>query len=346
MAKYKQRRRKPRASVTLRFKKQERIHLPQCSSILPSKLPVSTLNQSRPFPSWALTLSNITKAVRPLVTTLLRWYCWCQSSVIQFLQFFRVIKNTAFQSHVPLEELNALRERLEKLETEFAALQSTIQKGTVVALEKTSCQTAKDDQCQHSSQVPLRPVESSSLHSEALMPPAPHLLPPPPPPPLPPPPVPRCLSKTEGTKKQDALSKTDVPRQITLKDLLSVKLKKTQSCLKIEKGSPLQKRRALITISDLQSINLKSKVAAPPNGSANGSSTPGRSCLDFRKHLRRVSIQRSPGGTPLTHKENLETGTGLTPLMTQALRRKFQLAHPKSPSPSHLPRGSSFGEQS
>lgn len=34
---------------------------------------------------------------------------------------------------------------------------------------------------------------------------------------------------------QDASLKTDVPMQITLKDLLSVKLKKAQRCLEIEK---------------------------------------------------------------------------------------------------------------
>ncbi|KAL8199087.1 UNVERIFIED_CONTAM: hypothetical protein K2H54_033721 [Gekko kuhli] len=284
MAKCKQRRRKPRASVRFRFKKQESIPLPQCSSILPSKLPDSDLNQSRPFCSWSLTLPNIKKVVRPLVTTVLCWYCWCQNSVIQFPQFFRVIKNAVFQSPASLQELNALRERLEKLETEFAALQSMVQMGTVVPLEKTSCQTLEDGQCQRSTPAPL------------------HL---------------------------DASLKTDVPMQITLKDLLSVKLKKTRSCLKIEKGSPLQKRRALITISDLQSISLNSKAAMPPNCAANSPSTPSGSCIDLRKHLRRVSVKRSPGGTPLVHRENLETGTGLTPLMTQALRRKFQARHPK-----------------
>lgn len=35
------------------------------------------------------------------------------------------------------------------------------------------------------------------------------------------------------------------------------------------------------------------------------------------------NLFRSPGGTPL-NKENTECGTGLTPIMTQALRRKFQ----------------------
>ncbi|XP_029483380.1 proline-rich protein 11-like isoform X1 [Oncorhynchus nerka] len=42
---------------------------------------------------------------------------------------------------------------------------------------------------------------------------------------------------------------------------------------------------------------------------------------------------RSPGGTPLFDKENMETGTGLAPIMTQALRRKFQSALPRGLSP-------------
>ena len=39
------------------------------------------------------------------------------------------------------------------------------------------------------------------------------------------------------------------------------------------------------------------------------------------------NLFRSPGGTPLHSKENTECGSGLTPIMTQALRRKFQASH-------------------
>ncbi|XP_054857003.1 proline-rich protein 11 [Eublepharis macularius] len=340
MAKYKQRRRKLRASVTFGFKKPESILPPLCPSVLSPKPPVSPLNRSRPFCSWSLTLPDVTKVLRPLVTTVFCWYSWCRNSILWLSQFFQVIGNAVFRSHLYLEELNVLKERLQKLETEFSRLESVVQNRAVASLEKTSCPMSENVQHQLPAQERLGPVELSSSHSQALMPPAP-----PPPPPLPPPPVPRCLSKTDGVKKQEASLKTDMPVQITLKDLLNVKLKKTESYSKIEKKrSPLQKRRALITISDLQSISLKSKP--PPNCAANSSSTPSRNCFDFKRHLRKVSIKRSPGGTPLINKENLETGTGLTPIMTQALRRKFQLAHPQSPSPSHLPRGSSFEEPS
>ena len=34
---------------------------------------------------------------------------------------------------------------------------------------------------------------------------------------------------------------------------------------------------------------------------------------------------RSPGGTPMKSRRSTETGTGLTPLMTKALRNKFKV---------------------
>ncbi|PNJ65758.1 T0040138 isoform 1, partial [Pongo abelii] len=58
---------------------------------------------------------------------------------------------------------------------------------------------------------------------------------------------------------------------------------------------------------------------------------------DLRKLLRKVNVERSPGGTPLTNKENMETGTGLTPVMTQALRRKFQVQPGPPPCPVFYP---------
>uniref|UniRef100_A0A663MCJ3 Proline rich 11 n=1 Tax=Athene cunicularia TaxID=194338 RepID=A0A663MCJ3_ATHCN len=134
--------------------------------------------------------------------------------------------------------------------------------------------------------------------------------------------------------------KKDGPMQITLKDLLNVKLRKTNSNLK----SPVKTCRALITISDLQSVSLRPK-SKPSAHITTSLITPAKNQLDLRKHLKKVNIQRSPGGTPLNSKENIECGSGLTPIMTQALRRKFQMAHPKSPSPARLSAANSFDEQ-
>ncbi|KAJ7308842.1 hypothetical protein JRQ81_008113 [Phrynocephalus forsythii] len=132
---------------------------------------------------------------------------------------------------------------------------------------------------------------------------------------------------------------------ITPQDLLNVKLRKTQSAAeKNEKRSPPERRKALVTLSDLQSVSLKTQTAQPTARVTHHLITPSKTGLDLRKHLKKVAINRSPGGTPLTNKENVETGTGLTPIMTQALRRKFQLAHPKSPSPARLMAANSFEE--
>lgn len=44
----------------------------------------------------------------------------------------------------------------------------------------------------------------------------------------------------------------------------------------------------------------------------------------LRRNLRKVSQRRSPGGTPM-NKTIQETGVGLTPMMTRALRKKFEV---------------------
>ncbi|XP_007445281.2 proline-rich protein 11-like [Python bivittatus] len=122
-----------------------------------------------------------------------------------------------------------------------------------------------------------------------------------------------------------------MPLQITAQDLLNVKLKKTHSEPAMDKKrSPSQRRKALITLKDLQSIRLQSKAPQPLPRVTNLFNTPSKDGLDFRKHLKKVAIKRSPGGTPMNNKENIETGTGLTPIMTQALRRKFQARPPRN----------------
>ncbi|XP_007946113.1 proline-rich protein 11 [Orycteropus afer afer] len=140
--------------------------------------------------------------------------------------------------------------------------------------------------------------------------------------------------------------KRDGPMQITVKDLLTVKLKKTQSFDEKKKLVPSPKaRNPLVTVSDLQRVTLKPNSKVLSTRVTNVLITPGKSQIDLRKLLRKVDVERSPGGTPLTNKENMETGTGLTPVMTRALRRKFQLAHPRSPSQTLPLSTSSFDEQ-
>ncbi|KAF4012028.1 hypothetical protein G4228_004197 [Cervus hanglu yarkandensis] len=138
-----------------------------------------------------------------------------------------------------------------------------------------------------------------------------------------------CILEDEVCKLQEALKagplKKNGPMQITVKDLLTVKLKKTQSLDERRMLVPSPKvQNPLVTVSDLQRVTLKPKSKVLSTRVTNVLITPGKSQLDLRKLLRKVDVERSPGGTPLTNKENLETGTGLTPVMTRALKRKFQ----------------------
>ncbi|XP_037736817.1 proline-rich protein 11 isoform X2 [Chelonia mydas] len=322
MAKYKQRRRKLRARAKLLMNRKGDVSKLQCLNPLPQRLldglpPNPPHSQSSTF--WPLALPSVKDAVRPLAMTASSLYWWCQNSVAQS---FEVIKDTIFPSRLYLRQLNMLKQQVEKLEIEFSRLQGVIQIGL---------------------------ADPVSLPSAGVLQPASAPPPPPPPPPLPPrppPPAPILLKRGNSTKALQATSVKDGPIQITLKDLLNVKLKNTQNYTKTNQaGSPVKKHRALITVSDLQSINLRPKSKLLQAPSTNLLITPSKNQIDLRKHLKKVNIQRSPGGTPLTNKENMETGTGLTPIMTQALRRKFQMAHPKTPSPVRLHTASSFEEQ-
>ncbi|NXL43059.1 PRR11 protein, partial [Podilymbus podiceps] len=301
--------------------------------------------------------------VKPFTTTASFLYCWCQNTVVRS---FKVVKETVFPSQIYLRELNTFREQLEKLETEFSRLQETLQMSGIAALssENSLCQKCNKPVLGAPVQMQTGPPPSASGPPAIQLQPVSAPPPPPPPPPLPPPklpPAPLLLKRGDSSKAPLAPSlKKEGPMQITCRDLLNVKLKKTDSNLRMDKvESPVKTRRALITVSDLQSVSLrpKSKSSAPLTSSL---ITPPKNQLDLRKHLKKKksgelivialvsNLFRSPGGTPLNSKENIECGSGLTPLMTQALRRKFQashgMAHPKSPSPARLSAASSFDE--
>ncbi|NXR27693.1 PRR11 protein, partial [Cinclus mexicanus] len=292
--------------------------------------------------------------VKPLTKAASFLYWWCQNRVAQS---FQVVKDTIFPSQVYLRELNMFREKLEKLESEFSKLQEALQMNRVTALssESSLCQRCHKPVLGAPVGTQMDPPPSSSVHV-SIPPPPPPL--PPPPPPLPPPklpPAPLLLQRGTASKLAPPVKK-DGPMHITLKDLLNVKLKKTNSNLRMDKEqSPVKPRRALITVTDLQSVSLRPK--SKPSAIATKSLiTSPKNQMDLRKHLKKVDIQRSPGGTPLSSKENTECGSGLTPIMTRALRRKFQasqlcpsswnhkMAHPKSPSPARLSAANSFDE--
>ncbi|XP_054703779.1 proline-rich protein 11 [Grus americana] len=355
MAKYKKHRRKQRARAKFLLKKKGDATAPPSSGCPPPRSTGDFPPHTSSVPShlsslWSLALPSVKNVVKPFTTTASFLYCWCQNT---FAQSFKVVKDTIFPSQIYLRELNTFKEQLEKLETEFSRLQGTLQMNGIAALssENSLCQRCNKPVLGAPVQMQMAPASSVSRPSAMQLQPvsAPPPPPPPPPPPLPPPklpPAPLLLKRGNGSKALLAPSlKKDAPMQITLKDLLNVKLKKTDSSLGMDKAEPPVKTRgALITVSDLQSISLRPK-SKPSTHVTNSLITPPKNQLDLRKHLKKVNIQRSPGGTPLNSKENMECGTGLTPIMTQALRRKFQMAHPKSPSPARLSAANSFDEQ-
>ncbi|XP_040543309.1 proline-rich protein 11 isoform X4 [Gallus gallus] len=281
----------------------------------------------------SLPLHGVKHVVKLLAAVAALLYCWCHSAVAQS---FTAVKEMIFPSQVYLKELNAFKEQLEKLEMEFSRIQGILQKSGITTLSSESSHCQRCSKTVLGAPVEVQPDPPPSvpgppavqLQPTAVPPPLPPP-PPPPPPPLPPPKLPAApllLKRGNGSKALlEPSVKKDAPMHITLKDLLNVKLRKTDSSLRTDK-----------------SVNLRSK-SKPSAHVTSSLNTPPKNQLDLRKHLKKVNIQRSPGGTPL-NKENTECGTGLTPIMTQALRRKFQMAHPKSPSPARLSAANSFDE--
>ncbi|XP_040856250.1 proline-rich protein 11 [Ochotona curzoniae] len=285
-------------------------------------------------------------------------YSWCQNCVAPSLE---ILKDTIFPSRICHRELHSLKQQFCALENELCKLQEVLK--TISG--NCSCSSCSQMCHTHSKLIkapapaPPTPGECQALLSTTLPQPASLLPPPPPPPPppLPPPPpplpppsaplAPLVFRKSDRTKAPQAGPlKKDRPMQITVKDLLNVKLKKTPSVSERTKLEPSpQSQNPLVTVSDLQRVTLKPNSKVLSTRVTNVLITPSKSQLDLRKLLRKVNVDRSPGGTPLTNKENMDTGTGLTPVMTRALRKKFQLAHPKSPTQTLQLSPSSFDEQ-
>ncbi|XP_007533709.1 proline-rich protein 11 isoform X1 [Erinaceus europaeus] len=363
MPKFKQRRRKLKAKAKRLFKKKEALHIqskliapplppppsPERVVISSTDIPVSR-NWLRLF--WSFQCPNIKGAVKLLVNGMWSLYNWCKNCITQRLA---VLKDTIFPSRLCLRELHNLKQRFRTLENELSRLQEALK-----AVSGSSSCPSCGQTCfrrDKPTNVPACAV-TASAEPQAILPPMlpqpasylPPPPPPPPPPPLPPPPPPMApllLRKSDHMKtRQGEQLKKDAPMQITVKDLLTVKLKKTQSLDERKKlESSLKAPNPLVTVSDLQRVTLKSNSKVLSTRVTNVLITPGKSQMDLRKLLRKVDVERSPGGTPLTNKENMETGTGLTPVMTRALKRKFQLAHPRSPTQTLPLSTSGFDEQ-
>ncbi|KAM3851100.1 LOW QUALITY PROTEIN: proline-rich protein 11 [Vipera latastei] len=324
MARVKRRCQKWRPRTKSSSKEKKHTEFPS-SSILPSKAfrpksPVTLRSQRRPFCSRFLALEDILETLKHVLAAAVSWCWWCQRHVAHI---FRIFVNAAFLSHTYREELKTLGAEVKNLEREVAKLRSILQQNerTAASAGSPPCQLSPNLLSASPAHTQLSVTQPTPLSSQKL-----EIPPPPPlPPPLPPPPPPVSLGFKRRSDPKPVPLKKDIPLQITPQDLLNVKLKKTKSEPAVDKKmSPFQGGKAVISLQVLQSVRLQSKPPQPLPRLTNLLNTPSKDGLDFRKHLKKVAIERSPGGTPMNNKENIETGTGLTPLMTQALRRKFQ----------------------
>ncbi|XP_072272668.1 proline-rich protein 11 [Pyxicephalus adspersus] len=258
-----------------------------------------------------------------------------------------LVKNAIAPSIVCQRELRTLKKRLHKLEIEFLKLQLSLpDKGSNSFEPKNSICSS----CQQATTASSIRETNGRAAEECTLPSLPPLAPPPPPPPPPPVPPPLVLplqnrfpvlKKTGNRPPKEVPAKSEGPVQITLKDLLNVKLRNANENNERQKVVASKSQgMPQITISALRGLSLRSTSKMPPRRLTHVfKDVHNKSPVDLRRHLRKVNMVRSPGGTPIYDRDNKENGTGLTPLMTKALRQKFQMAHPKSPSPLRMSPG-------
>ncbi|XP_012664203.1 proline-rich protein 11 [Otolemur garnettii] len=279
MPKFKQRRRKLKAKAKRLFKKKEVSRL-QAKLIIPPPPPpppsperivISSTDvcHSRSWLrlSWNFSLPNIKDTVKLWTNRVWSIYTWCQNCIAQSLEG---LKDTIFPSRICHRELHSLKQQFSILENKLCKLQETLK--AISEKSSPSC----GQMCHMNSKITAVPtgvlttpgecgaeiVPPPTLPQTANHLPPPPLPPPPPPPPLPPPPpplAPLLLRKSNLPKAlQTRPLQKDGPMQITVKDLLTVKLKKTQSFDERRKLVPSPKaQNPLVTVSDLQRVTLK-----------------------------------------------------------------------------------------
>jgi len=179
--------------------------------------------------------------------------------------------------------------------------------------------------------------------------------PPPPPPVVPPAAPPLAFLKNKQTRSKATDSKENKNKTsrtlVTLEDLKKVKLRKVKQAIekdkenaapefettsyKLQSAKPspnkLNQRndvQCIVSLREIKNVTLK-RTKRETEMEKIKLRNP-EEMVVTRQNLRKVNITRSPGGTPLLSGKSCEHGTGLTPMMTRALRRKFQHAHPYS----------------
>ncbi|XP_071943921.1 uncharacterized protein [Antedon mediterranea] len=290
--------------------------------------------------NWIGSLSSIPLAFIP--TTFTGMYRRCIWAVGQS---FEKAKDIVFPSIKIHKELESTQLKLLRLEQ---SLERILQEKETKTDANCCCGKSHFDSTSDSdnSSTSLKRTASVPL---TVPPPPPGAPPPPvgapPPPPPPPPPIKQVkefkLVLNKVKKRRVENTKNDKETfHISANDLCKVKLRKVNRN-ESEKKTPDSGRgnrmgRPLVSLNDLQKVKLRrfslGSNVSPKTQVVLRKRLP-HEAVAFRTSLKKVSIPRSPGGTPLRRRCVDENGTGLTPLMTRALKRKFKEARSPSPLP-------------
>ncbi|XP_076367469.1 uncharacterized protein LOC143255536 isoform X2 [Tachypleus tridentatus] len=161
-----------------------------------------------------------------------------------------------------------------------------------------------------------------------------------PPPPPPPPLTFSALPAIKPVRKnlEDLYAKSPSkkvklsgPPAITLEAIRNVKLKQVANRSTGEKmRSEQDGGGSTVSLEDLKSVSLKATKRIHTCEEDKENYKNRLSNEELHKHistLKKVDVHRSPGGTPLMDKNcHQDSGEGLTPLMTTALRKRFLFA--------------------
>ncbi|KAK7485390.1 hypothetical protein BaRGS_00023338 [Batillaria attramentaria] len=141
---------------------------------------------------------------------------------------------------------------------------------------------------------------------------------------------PRCLNLLGSGQNTDPTDEKGGSRpMVTLEDLQKVKLKKAD-----DRVPELSERKNGFESSsaptDLRRMALrKTQSAVLFREKENILPIRAEDVAHQKNHLKKTTLKRSPGGTPQRdRKRRRESGQGLTPMMTKALRLKFQTQSP------------------
>lgn len=205
----------------------------------------------------------------------------------------------------------------------------------------------------------VKPADAKLVSQPLAAPSAPAAVaapPPPPPPPfaapraapMPPPPPPpggKLTLKAAPHRAQTQAKAPALPKPktaggpaVTLADITGIKLKKASEAKAAPKPLTQSSNQPLVSLSDLVAIKLKKATVGEARANAADGAAP------RINSLRKLEVQRSPGGTPMkSNKENVHSYSA-TDMVSTALKSSVQRASsilslrasPVPRSPSHF----------